>query len=689
MQGMLKKICLIMLYGSMPFVALASSRPLEKYPAFIFDLRGANKASPIAQGNVLWPFFINNERAILFSAEGKYSQKDNSYSYGAGAIFRQLESESHINGVYFLVDQNSTASHHYFWSFNPGIERLGRTWDIRLNGYIPSRTKCWIKQEGWADQFGDYGYVRFAEHNKFNRWLKDYEETGPGGDVSVSYHFQKFKNLDLTVSGYHFQLQNTSNMDGGELHFNYALNSYLNLYAGDSYDNKNKNIINFGVRIAFDKNKQNLEANGLSDRLLSPVERSVGSRISGTVMPFIDEREIASQEELENDHVWFVDSGAGSHDNSGDGTFEHPYTNFNQTVADAIYGSQSNADIYIERGSYNLSGQVTVNQGLSIFGRTDNFIKPASNDDRPLLYGGLSLKGDNTIDSIRLKNDTGNEQTYGILIDGSAGSPINNITINNVLVGANDSDEGFQYGMKLNYASNVTIKDSTIRGYIKDVPDNVARGLWALYSSFTVDHSTISAKSEQSGAGDLSSATGIRLDDSTATIKNHSTLSADSSSTNSGDVYAYGIGALSGSTVTMNDSSVESTVNNTVASSVVKAYGIYANDSTLKLTSINLNAHSEQLDSAKAYGIYAEANSDVTLSGTNIITAKANAAAFGIYGDNSTMNVSNTTFNINVNGYGFGGYGYGIFTDGGTLTQNNNTFNRTAKYGSDVGVAEN
>ncbi|MCL5260230.1 MAG: hypothetical protein M1561_00895 [Gammaproteobacteria bacterium] len=585
------------------------------------------------QGNFFLPVLANFDHILYADLEGQYSANQDSSLLGLGAGYRQLVNQAQIFGGYLFLSRNLTPDKHELWVANPGLECLGKAWDFRVNGYFPIGVKSWSTQEGYAEDFGDYEFVAFREHQMLDRWIKDLEQAGSGGDAEVGYHVAKIKGLSFYAGPYYYRFNDSHDMYGGEARIKYDLNNHFSFLAVDSYDNQNKNIFTLALRITIGGNTS--KDHDLAERLSDPVEHYIASREQGTATPIIKKHYISSALSTEENDIWFFESDNSNvrkrvKNDTEDGTYEHPYDSIDQATLDSIYAKQKTTKLYLKPGTYasdsTTQGQLTVKSGMSIYGRTSDFVRPANGNDRALLQGGMTLLGSNTLDSLRFTNNDGT-QNVGITITGTGGNHIKDITLNNINVGATNANDGYATGILINYADNIFIKNSSVISFLQDSAD-YTRGIDVSNSILTLDNSDIIATNRAVNASiTASSATGIYIYQSTLNVLNGSTITAAATASGAQTTMAYGI------------------------------FGPTKNKIKIDNSSVSAIATTQNGATAKAYGIEVSKNSSVTLQGTKpAITANASVSgnndatvqAYGISADNSTVNVNSTRATISA-----------------------------------------
>lgn len=161
---------------------------------------------------------------------------------------------------------------------------------------------------------------------------------------------------------------------------------------------------------------------------------------------------------------------------------------FNQININAIDVIAKNANFYLNSGSgsYPLHGQLNVNNGQNIFGRSIDYVKAETDNARPSLQGSLLLQGNNRLDSLQLFNDA-SMQANGIQANNA-----NNLILNNINIGALDKQQGYSTAVNLKQVNNVTLNNSTLNAYVEG-GNTLAQGINLDQSSLTVTKTQINA----------------------------------------------------------------------------------------------------------------------------------------------------------------------------------------------------
>lgn len=707
----MKKI-IALAFGGISFAAQAqtsnSTIQLEQNNLYIPQVyvQGYAGDNILGRFDILAPLYHTSDRAFFFYGQGRVSDYDNDdsveqnqnipWTLSGGFGYRQMPTTDSILGAFLLVDYNRTTANENFWDISPGIEYLGKNWDFRANGYFPISTKSWT-EEGWADDFGVYDYNKFSNHEQYDQWVSvyNYQQAATGGDAEVGRKLFKINNILVKgyLGGYYFDTQDNGNITGGSARITIKSSEYLEFSVNDTYDNQYHNTFMVGARVRlndlFSKHPKNtiVEDQDVSVRLLDPVERNLGTLNLSTSVPVITGGNMTLQgESLEKDHIWFFNpetatasADADAEEVNGSGTYEDPFTGINQEEMSYIQQSPDGdhyATLYFSPGAYSLDGfdnsRIALPESYDMWGRTSDYTAPAQGTDRATFYGGIDLlEGDNTLDSIILYNNYG-QQSVGIEIGekenataGEKEQTTSDITLNNVQVGSLDSDNGYLTSLYAVHANQILLNNSTLYAY--NYGGTEATGIYADDSNLTINkNNTVIAQAygiEENNQDSLessyiavnSTAYGIRLLNSTVNIGSNNDISAfakggtaSSQSTDYASVFAFsqafGIYATDNSLVNIDcKNSVSSTVIGGNATTLSSEYGISMSSSFADSYGVNaidsqVNINENNYISANATGGYASSSSDYS---SNV---DANAFSYGISSDNSTiaLNKNNT-----------------------------------------------
>jgi hypothetical protein len=433
-------------------------KPFHELPAL--HIWGYGGSHTIGQGQGLMPLMSSNQSKNLYVlAEGKETANTAAHYFGVGGGYRQVVN-NRIFGGYFIVDDNFTdhLGDKNFFVLNPGFETLGDRWDFRVNGYFPVGSKSW-------DTGDSYNNTHFSGHDAFADLYENDASIGNGADAEIGAKVPKFDALKVFVGGYYFNEENTGSITGASGRVEYKINDYLSLEVRDTYDNYYDNMTLVGFKVSLG-GVQNQGENGISDRLLDPIEHNLATAALANSVPIrTSSKLLAANQQTNTDPIEFVDNDDMINSETfEDGTYEHPYSQLNDDVITDIenQGLGNAITIYVDNGTYSLNGALDLPDQYSIYGRTNDFMDAATGNNRPELDGTINVDGSSTIDSVKIMNDGDEDQ--GIYVVGAENQ---NVILNNIVVGTTDPDnvdKSYVTGININNAT-VTMSNSDVYGY--------------------------------------------------------------------------------------------------------------------------------------------------------------------------------------------------------------------------------
>lgn len=499
-------------------------------------LTGLAGTSILGQVDLLAPILQNSISNLFLYAEGRYSYakhswQNNPWTGSLGFGYRRIIANTFILGAYALWDYTKTSSNHYLQQLSPGIELLGRVWDFRVNGYIPVGKKCW-DQQGWADTFGNYDYIKYKGHDQYDAWFIYHNNAGIGADTEIGRNLFTIKNILVKgyLNSYYFRMQHSSNVLGAGIRITIQPTSYLEFSLNDSYDKYAHNVFMTGVRFSLydllNSTHKAINTENLQHRLFAPIERNFGTIASASNTRITNSLNIVHPKNPkpgpnppiptpERTNIWFF-SDDNNLTNSGnnnpaatDGTYEHPYDQNDLNYANLkdiqAYSKEKNYKktyLYFSPGSYkaynadNTPLNILANDNLEgRMGGPKGFKYMATGSSRAILVGALNLDNNISINNLRLQNSN-RTFTTGINLDN-----VKNITLNNVTVGTNSSIGNYQIGLKLQDNSAININNSDIYAYDAEKSgQGYAAGMVLRNGgSITAKNSTISGTSAYNG----------------------------------------------------------------------------------------------------------------------------------------------------------------------------------------------
>ena len=639
-------------------------QPVKLNP--MLELSGSSGQHTLGQGQLLLPLYGDSKSAWFGALESKVAtQSSNGWLVGCGAGYRRIIDE-HILGGYLLIDYNSSPTAHHFWTVNPGIERLGKVWDFRVNGYIPLSTKQWVGAKTFGSDIGISDYVSFAYdnnhiYNEYDRQLQTLEETAPGVDAEIGVAVPRISGLKAYLGGYFFAFNKHSNITGGEARLAYKLGNYTTLELRNTYDNARKNTFTFGLKFAFGGvNKK--DNSDISARLLDSIEHNIATSANGYATPIVTSYIANDNNVLYRDHIIAIAPATSSQTNTvvtGSGTVDDPYLGLSQDVLTKITVDHpeynGTVNLYVKSGTYDLTsgftnGKVTFSgatAGYSVYGRNSDYKLTANGDTRPELDGWFHFENTtgNTIDSIFIKNNaitTAPSQSTALDIVSA-----NDIKLNNSKIQAISNKNNDSLAIKLSSASLINIKDNnTIMATgVQNIFEN--DGIKSYLSTVKITGNNNNILSESNSL----LATGVDLVESNLNI-----YGTNNTITTNAGFEADGIKIFD---AISDPNSIYIASGNTITvDSVLTAVGVSIHGASLEADGITINVGQNSNPTNKAYGIFFSSFKTLSLiNSTFNVKATHEQNSWGIFSHTAMsqadqdrlLNNSNNTFNISPN----------------------------------------
>lgn len=560
---------------------------------------------------------------IFYHSQGSQDQ----YSSSVGLGQRWLTGDN-IWGAYLFGDYNHTQENNSFWFLSPGLERLGKIWDFSLNGYLPVSNQRLSTGTEFADQAGDYSQVSFSGNNQYDEIVNTYESTGFGADAKVSARLP-FKNIKLSVGSYYLAPKDCDEIIGAVMQTQVPINRYVSVLASEAYDNNAHNTIKVGLSISLGGRSSGADFTGdLNQRLVDPVQRqliAVGDGSSGGE-PVVDTFTNTGRVGLETANIsFFVPGSTPDNGVNGDGTFENPYQGFSQAnINDA--NQKNNHNFYLNSGAYNAeyaadNDKIVLNDD-QLYGRQDNFVQPAQENNQPVLnfsQSGLTVSATDSLDKVTGLTLVGSGTGAGIDINLVNDHPDITVDVKNSNI------SGFNYGILINNAAN---SKATINIFASDITHNLGQGIQAQNESsggleLVVDNTNINNNG----------ASGIYLSDYSA--GNLTANIIHSNISNNANNGIYGINEFNNDTLTLN------IANSTIANNAYNGVQLYNGTGAYNTNSGNVVANIN--------------GSSITGNSQNgIIASNTSTGSFTLNVSNSNIadNIINGIEAVNISGAG-------------------------------------
>jgi hypothetical protein len=471
-------------------------------------LYGYSGTDLVGEADILQPISQDNKSNLFLYAQGSYGSErelsglimQNPWFANFGIGYRDIFSKLGLVGGYIFADYNGTSIGKQVWTLGPGVERLGKYWEFRANGYFPVGTHSWT-QTYWADEVGDYSYRHATGYEMYDAKFIFHEEAAAGGDAEIGARLFKLGGVitKIYANGYYFDMHKHQDVLGGGGRLTFQKTRAVKFSVNDSYDNYQHNRFVLGVELSLydligsDRNKP-IDEDDLQPRLNDPIERDFAATGGGSSAlvggapgtPSEGDHDVIIPPEPETVNDYYFDANKTT---IGNGTAEDPYNN-KQYIQDTINFINTNsaekgfaqANLYFkgfDNRTYTDKG-TTVNlySGQWLFGLDTNYQAPATGLNRPIIEGQLKLAGNNHIDSFIFHNvQQGPKYNAGIVMDNAQHIVLNNVEIGSGMLPDNakprtDADptinSAVAYNTGLIMANNSQIdliKDSNIFGY--------------------------------------------------------------------------------------------------------------------------------------------------------------------------------------------------------------------------------
>lgn len=641
-------------------------------------------------GDGLFPLIGNNDWIGYFDGLIKYGD-DDAWLGSFGAGFRSITAGNCLFGAYLFGDRNVSTHKQIFWFVNPGLEWMSNLWDARINAYIPVSSKNQSLGIFQGNQLG-MNTNFFRGHALFEKLFNVMDVTGPGVDGEVGYTFPAFNYIRPFIGGYHFDISNGPQFTGVEGGIEIPFNPMVTVLLRDAYDKVQGNTALATLRISFgaiDKGP----IPDIHDRMLDPIQRHLGAFQTGAGVPFQKVNLFAGEQVLQN-NIWFFRPGGPEFmtqlgfDNC---TFENPCGVFSQAAISGIGTLSQNALFYFAPGVYNnplVGTGYTLDVGQTLWGRTNDFMFPATGNQRALINDTIFLTGNNSINDLQINGNTiFNTALTGVQVNAGAtgtfsinnssitaavnGLPaisviaVNNLSPNATLNLYNDTISAFSQNnttgntIGINNVGTVNLLNSTVTASAfnssGDVSSILNFGLINIFdTSIITNTNTIPANEARAvfnvgGTANISNST-IQVNAANGAIGVNGVLSINNALTNiygttinvNVDSVTQGVGVFNASgTININDSNINVVGNNS------ETIGI-TNGGTMNVLNSVINATTD--NGSFAFGVFLGNNSNFSMTNGSInATAMNSIGAVGISNDGSTFTLTNVALSTTSN----------------------------------------
>lgn len=489
---------------------------IQQLPVFKLQPRasiwGMTGDYTLTKGQALMPLLGDQNRVLYALLEGNFVVHDNTWFAGAGLGYRQIINDC-IYGGYFITDYNKSINKNGVLIANPGLEMLGKKWDVNFNVYLPfNGSKELISEDWYGDGLKIYDYMRLTGHKQYDHRRQEFEQAARGVDIKVGRVIPHFSRAKVYLGGYYYSTKDLGDIKGVTAKISYELNKYTALELTNTYDNYNYNKLMFGVKLTLGGySREEKKDFGMSARLLDTVDHGYGSTIVPFKKDYIDKGEF-----LQHDNVWFIKTLPKTTANSlqnkikivqGNGTAENPFIDLTTENYQLIANNSGIGTIdkyplvYLASGTYSLapfsgpdglSSKFVVPAGWGLYGRNATYARPAQGTERPVLIGGLDFVwdiganassnttgGNNVIDSIVLR-ETGEADRGDAIV---RMQNVTNVVMRNVKIGADSmANGGYFAGIAMDNAT-VILYDTNVYGVVESQYSNAAYGINAINNS--------------------------------------------------------------------------------------------------------------------------------------------------------------------------------------------------------------
>ncbi len=342
-------------------------------------------------------------------------------------------------GLNTYYDYRNTKKEHYN-QMGVGLETLGRSWDFRINGYLPVGKKITSPY--------DTGFDQFSGHHML--LSQKYQFAMKGADAEVGFHFGKSRLFDFYAAAgpYYYIGEIGDNTWGGKGRISGTFKDYITLEIRDSYDRMFHD--NFQGQLTFTlpfggksrvKKKESRSSCKMADALVSRMVQPVGRE--EIIVVGSDKKKVVATDPVTGEPLYFVFVDNTSH---SDGTIESPYP----TLALAQANSKPGDTIYVFPGNGTSAG---MNEGITLqasqklwgsgstqFTQTGQgvIVIPPQSSSSPVMTNtsgdGITLSTNNQISGMNLMAvagsgingvDPGNAQISSCTISNTVGAHIN------------------------------------------------------------------------------------------------------------------------------------------------------------------------------------------------------------------------------------------------------------------------
>ncbi|NJR38143.1 MAG: hypothetical protein HC781_03935, partial [Leptolyngbyaceae cyanobacterium CSU_1_4] len=370
-------IAVLLMLAASPYAALAQTPNISRIPARLGvehnSSQGGIDGTSRLEGFI--PLAQTVGQRITF-LEGQFLL-DNGGNVGGDIVlgYRHYDAnKNRIWGGYVGLDHQQTDEN----SFNQiglGVESLGRTWDFRVNAYLPIGDTRDLTDENSFDSgfrnvrgFQQHQFVLGRERTR--QVISDYEAALGGFDAEVGARLAHWETGDLRGYGglYFYDAAGSDGALGWRLRLDADPNRNVNLGLALQSDERFGTNLSFSAAFTFPgiRGRDRVQpAETVVARLGEPIARTPGIVIENQREVDIQvEHDVRPLENPEEDRPYrFQHVTLGSA--GGDGTFERPFG----TVQAALDNTRSDGNdiVYVDRGSNPVIPAFTIPDRVQVF----------------------------------------------------------------------------------------------------------------------------------------------------------------------------------------------------------------------------------------------------------------------------------------------------------------------------------
>jgi hypothetical protein len=436
--------------------------------------------------NELWIPISQDETSVLYGDLRLMGDDADNREGNLGIGYRQITSLPSLGegvvGVHGWIDRRITKRGSKFHQVTTGVEWLGESVDLRLNGYIPLSDA----KEYSISNANPQGPALIGTGIVVDTNGTILEESQSGFDLELGYELgQSFdyikKNTDsfrIYGGGYYFEGKNTENIAGLRGRFTADISQNIQIGARFQRDDErgSQGFLEATFRFPFG-HKKSYRKEGLHARLGDSPERDIDIVTGDAITDTGDRVAVINKQTGQAQEVLHVDNTAAG---GGNGSSETPYN----ALADAQSAASAGTIIYVHAGDGAATNQ---DQGI-ILDKTD----------QQLIGSGANF----FYDSGKFETANGVSPTSILIAPATSAPVITNVSGDGITVSADNTtvtgvtvDGADRDGIVVN-ANNASIKYITSQ-------NNSRHGVYAL----NVDNTALSFLSTTGNAED-----GIRLE---------------------------------------------------------------------------------------------------------------------------------------------------------------------------------